>query len=206
MKDAKYMNVRDKVNPHAFLDNDQNPDIQSIHVYLKTAMSPDHMYGVIRRTVQSLDTNVPVFAMRSMEAQADLTLATERMVASLASAFGLLATVLATVGVYAVMTFNVTRRTREIGVRVALGAQPADMIWLVQRQVLTMVAIGTALGLPAAWALARLVRAQFYGVEPWDWISMIGAALALLATAALAGFLPARRATSIDPVQELRAE
>ena len=69
-----------------------------------------------------------------------------------------------------------------------------------------MVAIGTALGLPAAWALARIVRAQFYGVEPWDWISMMGAALALLATAALAGFLPARRATSIDPVQALRAE
>jgi putative ABC transport system permease protein len=128
------------------------------------------------------------------------------MVASLASAFGLLATVLATVGVYAVMAFNVTRRTREIGVRVALGAQPADMIWLVQRQVLTMVTIGTAIGLPAAWALARIVRTQFYGVEPWDWISMTGAALVLLATAALAGLLPARRATSIDPVQALRAE
>ena len=206
MKDSRYTNVRDEVNPQAFLDNDQNPDIQAIHVYLKTAMSPDHMYGVIRRTVQSLDSNVPVFAMRTMEAQADMTLATERMVASLASAFGLLATVLATVGVYAVMAFNVTRRTREIGVRVALGAQPADMIWLVQRQVLTMVAIGTAIGLPAAWALARIVRAQFYGVEPWDWISMMGAALALLATAALAGFLPARRATAIDPVQALRAE
>jgi putative ABC transport system permease protein len=206
MKDAKYTNVRDDVHPQIFLDNDQNPDIQSIHVYLKTAMSLDHMYGTVRRTVQSLDSNVPVFAMRSMEAQADMTLATERMVASLASAFGLLATVLATVGVYAVMAFNVTRRTREIGVRVALGAQPADMIWLVQRQVLTMVTIGTAIGLPAAWALARIVRTQFYGVEPWDWISMTGAALVLLATAALAGLLPARRATSIDPVQALRAE
>jgi ABC-type antimicrobial peptide transport system permease subunit len=104
------------------------------------------------------------------------------------------------------MAFSVTRRTREIGVRVALGAQPAQMVWLVQRQVLTMVAAGAAIGVPSAWALARLVRALFYGVEPWDGISTVAATAAMFAVAGLAGFVPARRATAVDPVQALRSE
>jgi ABC-type antimicrobial peptide transport system permease subunit len=128
------------------------------------------------------------------------------MVASLTSAFGLLATMLAAVGVYALMAFAVTRRTQEIGVRVALLAQHSDVMWLVLRQVLLMVAIGICVGLPIAWSLARLVRTEFYGVQPWDWISAAGAAAALLAVAALAGFIPARRATAIDPIQALRVE
>jgi predicted permease len=206
MKDAKYTNVRDDINPQAFLNNDQNPDIQSIHVYVKTALDPRHFYQVIRRTVQTLDSHVPVFAMRTMEAQANMTLARERMVTSLTSAFGLLATVLAAIGVYALMAFNVTRRTREIGVRVALGAQRGQVFWLVLRQVMVMVAIGTAVGVPVAWSLVSLVRAQLYGVQPWDWISTSAAAVTLVGVAALAGFVPARRATAIDPIQALRTE
>ncbi len=160
----------------------------------------------VRRTVQELDSNVPVFAMRTMEAQADMTVARERMVMTLTSVFGLLATVLAAVGVYALMAFNVTRRTREIGVRMALGASHGHVMWLVLRQVLTMVAIGTGVGMPVAWSLAWLVRHEFYGVQPWDWVSTAVAALSLFAVAALAGFVPARRATNIDPIQALHYE
>ena len=155
---------------------------------------------------EELDANVPVYAMRTMGAQAEMTLARERMVASLTSAFGLLATMLATVGVYALMAFAVTRRTQEIGIRVALGAQHGHVIWLVLRQVLLMVAIGTCVGLPIAYGLGRFVQTEFYGVEPWDWASAVSAAVAMLTIAAIVGFIPARRATAIDPVQTLRME
>jgi predicted permease len=206
MGDAKYTTIRNTINPQAFLNDDQNPDIQSIHVYMKSSLPPEQLYAIARRTVQGFDSNVPVSAMRTMGAQANLTLARERMVASLTTAFGLLATVLAAVGVYALMAFNVTSRTREIGVRVALGASRGHVVWLVLRQVMLMVIVGTCVGVPGAWALARLVRTQLYGVQPWDWISTVTAAFVLFTIAALAGLIPARRATTIDPIQALRAE
>jgi ABC-type antimicrobial peptide transport system permease subunit len=206
MKDAKYSTVRDDINPQVFLNDDQNPDILSIHVYLKSTLPPETLYGLARRTVQELDSNVPIIGMRTMEAQADLTLARERMVTSLTTAFGVLALILAAIGVYALMAFNVTRRTREIGVRVALGAQQGDVVWLVLRQILMLVAIGVTVGVPVAWSLSWLVRNELYGVQPWDWITTTAAALTLFGVAALAGVVPARRATTIDPVVALRAE
>jgi predicted permease len=206
MKDAKYTNVRDDINPQVFLNDDQNPEIQSIHVYLKSALPPDALYALARRTVKDLDGTVPIVGMRTMAAQADLTLARERMVTSLTAAFGLLALMLAAIGVYALMAFNVTRRTREIGVRVALGAQRGDVVWLVLRQILWLVAIGAIVGVPVAWGLSWLVRTELYGVQPWDWFTTATAALTLFGVAALAGFVPARRATTIDPIVALRTE
>jgi predicted permease len=206
MKDAKYTTVRDEINPQVFLNDDQNPEIQSIHVYIKTALNPEAIYGLARRAVQELDASVPVFAMRTMDAQAELTLARERMVTSLTSAFGLLATILAAIGVYALMAFNVTRRTREIGVRVALGARRTDVVWLVLRQVIGMVIVGTVVGVPLAWGLSWMIRTELYGVQPWDWMTTAAAALMLCGVSALAGLVPARRATSIDPIQALRTE
>jgi putative ABC transport system permease protein len=206
MKDAKYTTVRDDINPQVFLNDDQNPEIQSIHVYLKSALPPDSLYALARRTVTDLDGHVPILGMRTMTAQADLTLARERMVTSLTAAFGVLALVLAAIGVYALMAFNVTRRTREIGVRVALGAQRSDVVWLVLRQILVLVAIGTVVGVPVAWGLSWLVRSELYGVQPWDWITTAAAAITLFGVAALAGFVPARRATTIDPIVALRTD
>jgi predicted permease len=204
MKDAKYYNVRDRINPQVFLNDDQNPEILAIHVYIKSALPPESIYAVARRSVQELDGHVPIVGMRTMDAQADLTLSRERMVTTLTSAFGLLATILAAIGVYALMAFSVTRQTREIGVRVALGAQRTDVVWLVLRQVLVMVVMGTAVGLPVAWGLTWMVRSEFYGVQPWEWSTTAAAACVLLAVAGLAGFLPARRATAIDPITALR--
>jgi predicted permease len=206
MKDAKYTTVRDDINPQVFLNDDQNDEIQSIHVYLKSSLPPESLYTLARRTVKDLDGNVPMIGMRTMTAQADLTLARERMVTILTTAFGLLALVLAAVGVYALMAFNVTQRTREIGVRVALGAQPSDVVWLILQQILVLVAIGTVVGVPVAWGLAWLVRAELYGVQPWDWITTTAAAATLFGVAALAGVVPTRRATTIDPVVALRAD
>lgn len=206
MGDAKYATVRKDTRPQVFLDNDQNPDIQTIHVYVKTALAPEQMAPTLRRAVQALDPHLPIFGMRTMTEQTDLTIATERMVASLAAAFGALATVLASIGIYALMAFSVTRRTREIAIRVALGARRPHVMWLVLARVLGLVAIGTGIALPAAWALARLARAQLFEVSPADGISMALAAVTLAIVAALAGAVPARRATAINPIDALRNE
>jgi ABC-type antimicrobial peptide transport system permease subunit len=207
MKDSHYGAVREpQMKPRVFFDNDQNTDIQQINVLVRSTLSADQMHAAMRRVVSSLDVNVPVFNVRTLDAQAERTLARERLVANLAGAFGLLATLVAAIGVYALMAFSVTGRTREIGVRLALGARSGQVVWLVMHEVLALVAIGTALALPAAWALSRLVRSQLYGVTPQDAVSIASASIVLALVAALAGLVPARRAASINPVQALRAE
>jgi predicted permease len=207
MKDSRFGSVRaPQIPPRIFLDNDQNDDVQQINAIVGSTLDADQMHAAMRRLVQSLDPNVPVFNARTLDAQADRTLARERMVASLASAFGLLATLVAAVGVYALMAFSVTGRTREIGVRLALGARTAHVTWLVMREVLTLIVIGTAIALPAAWALSRAVQSQLYGVTPQDAASMFIASGVLAMVASLAGFIPARRATRINPTEALRAE
>jgi ABC-type antimicrobial peptide transport system permease subunit len=144
--------------------------------------------------------------MRTMDLQADLTLERERMLASLASAFGLLATVLAAVGLYGLMAFNVARRTREIGIRMALGARSGNVTWLVMKEVLALVTAGLFIAIPAAWALTTLVRSQLYGVSPNDPLSAIASTLTLAVVALLAGYRPAKRAMRINPVEALRSE
>jgi ABC-type antimicrobial peptide transport system permease subunit len=164
------------------------------------------MHAAMRRVVSSLDVNVPVFNVRTLDAQAERALAGERLIANLAAAFGLLATLVAAIGVYALMAFSVTGRTREIGVRLALGARRGHVIWLVTREAVVLLAIGTALALPAAWTLSRLVRSQLYGVTPQDAASMASASIILALVGTLAGLVPARRAASINPVEALRSE
>src|SRR5579871_2616339 len=142
--------------------------------------------------------------MKTLEQQKDESLVTERLVASLSSSFGFLATLLAAVGLYGVMAYMVAQRTREIGVRMALGAAMNDVIWLVMREVLVLAAIGIAMGLPAAWALARFVKSQLYGIAPADISTMAIATAGIALVAVIAGYLPARRATQIDPMRALR--
>jgi predicted permease len=206
MKDAKYNNVRSPMGPQVFLDDDQNDDIQNINVYVKTTGDPRRMYAVLRRTVQQVDPNIPVFGVRTLAEQAAISIVRERLVASLAAAFALLATVLAAVGVYALIAYSVTRRTREIGIRMALGAGTQNLVWLVMREVLALVAAGACIALPVAWSLSRFVASQLYGVSPHDTISIIGATVLLSAVAALAGYWPARRALAINPIAALRSE
>ncbi|MGE0043421.1 MAG: ABC transporter permease, partial [Vicinamibacterales bacterium] len=174
--------------------------------YLRTGMASSGAYGLIRETVKDVASGVPVYELKTVEAQLDETLLTDRLVALLSAGFGLLATVLASVGLYGVMAFVVARRRKELGIRLALGAEPGSLVWIVMREVLTLLGIGLAVGLPSALALGRLVGNQLYGIQAND-PSMAVATVALITlVSAVAGLIPARRASRIDPVLALRYE
>jgi predicted permease len=205
-KDAKYSTVREEIRSQVFLDDDQNPDIQQVNVYIRTPLDARATYSVVRRALHELDPNVPVFGLRTMKEQVDRSLARDRVVASLAAAFGVLATLLAAVGLYGVMAFSVARRTREIGVRMALGAEGRAVAWAVMKETVVLLAAGVSLALPVAWGLAGLLRSQLYGIAPNDPATLVLATLTLGLVACLAGYLPARRAAGIDPIQALRRE
>jgi len=156
--------------------------------------------------VRKLDANLPVYQMKTEERQRDDSLSVEKRAAVLSTAFGVLATVLAAIGLYGVMAFLVTRRTREIGIRIALGAITGNVVWLVMREVLLLAGVGILIGLPAALAVTRLLASQLYEITPNDPVTIVGATLGIAAMAALSGYLPARRATRINPVTALRYE
>ena len=174
--------------------------------YVRTNTKSSSAYGVIRNEVKQLDASMPVYEMKTLEAQLDETLLTDRLIALLSAGFGLLATILASIGLYGVMAFVVARRRKELGIRLALGAQPGLVIWMVMREVLLLLAIGLAVGIPAAMALGRFVSSQLYGIQPNDpW--MAGWTILLLSVvSAAAGLIPAHRASRIDPILALRYE
>jgi predicted permease len=207
IKDAKYSSLRAASPPQTIVDDEQMEGaVFQATLYVKTRIDPRQMYPSIRRAIQEVDRDLPLYEMRTLDEQRDMLLATERMVASLAAVFGLLATVLAAIGLYGLMAFNVAQRTEEIGIRVALGARAFNVTWLVMREVLSLVGAGAAIALPAAFILARFVKSQLYDIRPNDPLT-IGAAMFLLAlVGALAGFIPARRAARVDPIRALRYE
>lgn len=173
--------------------------------YLRTRDSADATLGSIRAAVAQVDPALPV-SLRTVDEQIDQSLRTERMLATLSSAFGAVALLLAVVGLYGVMSFIVTQRTQEIGVRLALGATRASAVWFIVRDALIMIGAGTAIALPSAWALRRLVEAELFGVGALDGPT-IALASGLLALVALgAAMLPAWRAASINPTDALRFE
>jgi ABC-type antimicrobial peptide transport system permease subunit len=144
--------------------------------------------------------------MKTVEGQLDETLLTDRLIAMLSAGFGALATLLASVGLYGVMSFVVARRRKEIGIRVALGAQPGLVVWIVMREVLLLLAIGLAVGIPAAMLLGRYVSAQLYGIDAQDPVIAVATVLLLAIVSAAAGLIPAHRASRIDPILALRTE
>jgi ABC-type antimicrobial peptide transport system permease subunit len=147
-----------------------------------------------------------LYALKTVEGQLDETLLNDRLIALLSAGFGLLATVLASIGLYGVMAFVVARRRKELGLRLALGAERGSVLWLVMREVLVLLSIGLAVGIPTAIGLGRYVSSQLYGIEPNDpWIA--GTTVVLLAVvSAAAGLIPAHRASRIDPILALRYE
>jgi predicted permease len=206
VEDTLYEGPREGVRRSVFLPFLQDDYPASSVFYVRTSLDSNTMAAELRRVVASLDPAMPVYQMRTLESQLDETLGTERLIAMLSTAFGALATILAALGLYGVMAFAVARRTREIGLRMALGAQRGDVVWMVMREALTLVGIGLAIGIPAAYGLSKLVSSQLYSVKPTD-LGAPAAALAILSVvAALAGFLPARRASTIDPINALRYE
>ena len=204
--DTKYQTVRSPIPRQVFFPYLQNKWANQMTVYVRTDAGPDQMFPILRDAVRKRDANLPVYLMKTEERQRDDSLSVEKLAATLASAFGLLATVLAAIGLYGVMAFLVARRTREIGIRMALGAVTGNVLWLVLREVLLLVSFGAAIGLPAALALTRLIASQLYNIAPGDPLVISRAILGIAATAALSAYIPARRATRIDPVTALRYE
>jgi predicted permease len=204
--DTKYESLRDEVPIELYLPYPQMGFATSITAYVRSGQPASSALPALRSLVQSLDSNLPIYEARSMTEQADRSLVTERLVASLASGFGVLATLLAAMGLYGVMAYTVTRRTREIGIRMALGARRGDVAWLVMREVLILLAVGLVIGVPAALGLSRFVQAQLYGIKPADAATMALAIVGIATVASLAGYLPGRRATRVDPMQALRWE
>jgi ABC-type antimicrobial peptide transport system permease subunit len=175
-------------------------------LHVRMTGEPGAMLAAVRREVQALDASLPLYNIKTLEEQRSSSLYTSRMAAMLLSVFGLLALVLAAVGLYGVMAYAVNRRTREIGIRLALGAQGHDVLRQILAEGMTMVTIGLALGLGGAVAATRLVAGFLYGVTATDPVTFTGAALLLAGAALLANYLPARRASRTDPMVALRGE
>jgi predicted permease len=174
--------------------------------YVRAATGSASLYTAIRNEVKQLDASMPVYRMKTLAGQLDETLLSERLIAMLSAGFGLLATLLAMIGLYGVMAFAVARRTREMGLRMALGAHPGAVVRLVMKEVLGLLALGLAIGVPSAIALGRLVATQLYGIQPGDPLTAAAATALLIAVAATAGLIPALRASRIDPILALRYE
>jgi len=198
--------MREEVPLEVYRSYHQMNFVIGMTAYVRTTRQPEQAFSSIRRVVNNLDPNLPVFQMKTIEAQMQESLITERLVATLSTGFGILATVLAAIGLYGVMAYMVAQRTREIGVRMALGAATTDVIWLVMKDVLLLAGIGITLGLAASWALTRMVKSQLYGIQPNDLMTIIAATLAIATVAIVAGYVPARRATRVDPMRALRWE
>ena len=206
VNDTHYDNLRGDVSPEVYLNTEQQPPANAHVVYVRTDGPADGALHSIRAAMQEFGPGLPILNLKTLDRQVDEALVTDRMIATLAALFGTLATILAVVGLYGVTAYTVARRSREIGIRLALGARRGDVVGLVMREVLVLVFAGVALGLPGAAALGRIARSQLYGVEPNDFLSMAAATLLLSAVVLIAAYVPARRASKFDPVRVLRVD
>jgi len=205
-KDARVANLRDQPARNFFMPYTQWNVLSQTYFYVRTSGDPSALSGSIRQLVKRHDPDIPVVAYRTIDEQIDRLLRPERLVASLSLAFGLLATGLAAMGLYGVTAFSVARRTREIGIRMALGAERAAVVRMVLRDVAMMAVVGIGVGVALSLGLARYVESQLYGVPARDSLT-VGVAAAVLVTVALAsGWLPARRASRVNPTIALRQE
>ncbi len=203
VSDAKYTSVRDEIRPQLFFPIFES-DPQNFIMFVRTSAEPAAMVPTARAVVRDLDPILPLHDVHSLEQKLDQSLANERLLASLSAVFGMLATLLAMVGLYGVVAYMVTKRTREIGIRMAIGALARDVLWLILRDVIRIVAAGIALALPLAWMSTRLVQRQLYGITPIDPPAIAAAVSVLLIVATIAGLIPARRAARLNPTAALR--
>jgi predicted permease len=204
--DAAYDSLRNPPPPTFYQPYRQQDEAGGMTLQIRTHANIGTIVAAVRDAVRSIDKDLPLIDIRTQEEQIEATMQEERIFATLTSGFGILALILAGVGIYGLMAYNVARRTNEIGVRMALGAQPGVIGRMVLREVLVLVLIGVVIGLPAAWALSRVIASQLFGLSPHDPLTLVSVVMLLFAAGFLAGFVPSRRATNMDPMVALRHE
>jgi ABC-type antimicrobial peptide transport system permease subunit len=182
------------------------PGASGVTLCVRTDANPDRISEALRRELQQMDSAVPLLSTRTIQQEIDNNLLQEKLVATLSGFFGALALALASVGLYGVIAHSATRRTREIGIRMSLGAQPGSVLWLILREAVILVTVGVTIGIPAALAITKFAASTLYGVDARDPLSIAAATLFLVIVAVLASMLPARRASRLDPLKALRYE
>ena len=206
VQDAKYSEVKDAVPPLFFRPWRQDSDIGFIQFYVRTSMDPALLTRTIPTVIARLDPNLPVEELKLLATQVRENVFLDRMISILSASFAVLATLLAAVGLYGVLAYTVAQRTREIGVRMALGADSRRVRGMVLRQVAIMTVIGGAIGVAAAIGLGKLAGSLLYGLQGNDPIVLTLAAVLLALVAFAAGGIPATRAARVHPMQALRYE
>lgn len=204
MKDAKYSEVKDEIPPQFFLPWRQDSLVGSLNFYVRSAMAPEQLLQSIPRVIARLDPNLPVEELRTLPQQVNENVFLDRMISTMSAAFAVLATLLAAVGLYGVLAYTVAQRTREIGVRMALGADGGMVRTMVLRQVGTMMLVGGVIGIAGAFALGRGAQSLLFGVQGFDVWATAGAAVLLTLVALGAGYVPALKASQVDPMRALR--
>ena len=203
--DSKYRNLSEPPTPYIFLPMQQQY-ASTATLFVRTEGDPGRMTSGVTGVVRALDPAMPLSSIRTLEAHIGAAAFQQRMASVLLGAFGTVALVLAAIGVFGTISYTVTQQTREFGIRIALGARPQDVLRSVMRRGLALAAAGIMIGLPAAWAAARLTRSLLLGVNAADALVFLGVALLLSATAVAACVIPARRAAAVDPIVSLRYE
>jgi len=206
VQNSHHADIKEDPSPFLFVPYRQRDDVRSLTFYVRTFTDPAALAGTVRSTVAQLDPSLPVFDVRTFDEQIDRGLSSNRLLAALALAFGSLAALLAAMGIYALLAYTVSQRTREIGVRMALGAAPKRVALMILRDVAILSAIGVLIGIPLAFAASKLLNSMLYNVKSFGAPSISISLLILAIVAALAAYLPARRASRVDPIIALRYE
>jgi predicted permease len=206
VKDSKNTDLRQELRPFVYIPYSQDKRLGDATFYVRTNLEPTALASALLKTVQSADANLPVFDMKTLDQQVDEIAFSERLLTFFSLCLGLLAALLAAIGLYGVMAYMVAQRTREIGIRMALGATQKNVAWLVLREIVRISAAGLGIGLVAAFGLGKLIESQLFGVKASNPLVFLTSAVLLSVVALLAGWLPARKAASVDPMVALRYE
>jgi putative ABC transport system permease protein len=206
VRDGKIASLKEEAKRYVYFPYGQQTSLGQMTYYVRAGAATDVLASRLRKIVSSVDASLPVTNLKTMEAQIGESLLVERLVAALSAAFGLLATLLAGLGLYGVMSYAVTLRTREIGIRMALGAEGSQVLRLVLHEVSLLTAVGVAVGLPGGYGLGRIIESQLFGLTARDPFTFAVATATLLTAALLAGYIPAARAARVDPMVALRYE
>jgi predicted permease len=203
---SRYTGVREPERPMAYFPYKQVPPIAGMHFEIRSAGDPAALLPHVRRIVQEFDPDIPLLQPMTQMQQFGASFSDERLFSRLATFFGLVAALLVATGLYGTLAYRVSRRTSEIGVRMALGARRRQVLWMVLRESLLVAAAGLVVGVPIAVAASRLLRTMLFGVAPGDPLSFAGALAAIAAVVVASTLIPARRASTIDPIVALRYE